>query len=153
MGRMKSEEVKEKKEEFFRMRVVEGKSFDSIARLLGVSKNTLLKWAREYKDEIWNLEQEEKERLLEQYRAWKNLRLESLLKLREKVLHELERRELKDIPYHRLVEMYLDIERVLNRNLDLIYKMDDDGLDDVLSVLDRVKASLVCDNSLKLDED
>lgn len=155
---MKNEERKEKKEEFLRLRVVEGKSFESISKLLGVSKRTLLRWAKELEDDMRNLEEEEKERLIEEYKLWKRERLECLLKLREKILKEIEQRDMKDIPFTRLFEMLISIEGILNENLNLSYvigetkKSIEEQLIESVSKTETIKEVVCFENKIRLDK-
>lgn len=155
---MKNEERKEKKEEFLRLRVVEGKSFESISKLLGVSKRTLLRWAKELEDDMRNLEEEEKERLIEEYKLWKRERLECLLKLREKILKEIEQRDMKDIPFTRLFEMLISIEGILNKNLNLSYvigetkKSIEEQLIESVSKTETIKEVVCFENKIRLDK-
>lgn len=118
---MKKEEKKELQEEFIKKRVIEGKSFDTISKELGVAKGTLIKWAKELENEISQLENEEKDRLLEEYKVSKLARLERILKLREKIFREIEERDLKDISSIKLFELLLKLELILNDNLDLVF--------------------------------
>ncbi|MBA7648443.1 hypothetical protein ES703_56229 [subsurface metagenome] len=66
---MKKEESKEKKDQFVIKRGLEGKSFDTIANELTITKVTLIKWSKELEEDISNLEDFEKEKIIEKYKA------------------------------------------------------------------------------------
>lgn len=116
---MKKEDIKEYKEQFIQKRVLEGKSFDTISKELGVSKPTLINWSKELEDEIINLENFEKEKLIEKYKVSKKARLESILELREKIQNEIKSRDLKETPFASLMKYLMDIEKLIDEGLDL----------------------------------
>ncbi len=145
---MKREESKQLKEEFLKKRVLEGKSFDTISRELGVSKNTLLKWSKELKEEIETLENSEKERLIEQYKVSSLARLEAMLELREKILQEIKNRDLEKIPLTYLLKALFDIEALLDDNLSVYYYTGEPG--SFLDMNELPKETITFKNSLKV---
>jgi len=103
---MKDIKVKEK---FIQLRA-EGMSFDKIVRELDTSKSTLMKWAKEFENEISELMFIEFESLFEKY---KMLRLERVRRYGEqlKLIREaLKEKDLKDVPATKLLDMALVLE-------------------------------------------
>lgn len=79
-----------------------GKSYATIAAELDVSKTTLIEWSKDLAVNIANLKAVETEALLEEYKASKQHRIETLGKLLTTVRSELESRELTNVPTERL---------------------------------------------------
>ncbi len=97
------------KEKFIQLRA-EGMSFDKIVRELDTSKPTLMKWAKEFENEISELMFIEFESLFEKY---KMLRLERVRRYGEqlKLIREaLKEKDLKDVPATKLLDMALVLE-------------------------------------------
>ena len=115
---MKKEESKEKKEQFVIKRGLEGKSFDTIARELAVTKATLIQWSKELHDEISNLEDFEKEKIIEKYKAGKKIRFEAMLEIRDKVLSEIKKRDLSEVSFGSLMKNFVEVEKILDGNLN-----------------------------------
>jgi len=116
---MKKEESKEKKDQFVIKRGLEGKSFDTIARELAVTKATLIKWSKEFNEEISNLEDFEKEKMIEKYKAGKRIRFEAMLEIRDKVLSEIKKRNLSEVSFGSLMKNFVEVEKLLDGNLNL----------------------------------
>lgn len=114
---MKKEESKDKKEQFVIKRGLEGKSFDTIARELAVTKATLIQWSKEFNEEISNLEHFEKERIIEKYKAGKKIRLEAMLEMRDKILKEIKKRNLSEISFGSLMKNFVEVEKMLDGSL------------------------------------
>lgn len=94
----------DQKERFIELRA-KGKSFESIAEEIGISKPTLIEWAKKFKIEIANLKALEMESLQEQfYISWKK-RVELISKQLEQVNKELEKRDLSEVATEKLVDM------------------------------------------------
>lgn len=51
------------------MRLIEGKSLQTISDELEITKQTLVNWSKELNDEIEDLENAEKEELIEKYKS------------------------------------------------------------------------------------
>jgi transposase-like protein len=94
----------EVKQQFIGLRA-RGNSYDSIAKKIGISKPTLIKWSSELEMEIANYRAIELEALREEYLASKRHRIilqgEQLKAMRK----ELAKRDLTDIPTHKLIEL------------------------------------------------
>ncbi len=116
---MKKEESKDKKEQFVIKRGLEGKSFDTIAKELTVTKVTLIKWSKELDDDISNLEDFEKEKIIEKYKAGKRIRFEAMLEIRDKVLSEIKKRDLSEVSFGSLMKNFIEVEKLLDGSLNL----------------------------------
>ena len=95
-------------------------SFQRIAKEIGVSKSTLIKWDKEFTYEIANINHMELEALYEEYKMTKEQRLEYLGKLQKKLIKELEKRDLTDVKTDKLLDMLLKTNDKLE-NLDTIF--------------------------------
>lgn len=89
------------KQQFIEMRA-KGLSFNTIAKELGVSKNTLIEWSREYENDINNLKTIELEALQEHYLISKKKRIELFGEQAKAIIAELDSRGLKDVPTEKL---------------------------------------------------
>jgi len=115
---MKKEESKDKKEQFIIKRGLEGKSFDTIARELTVTKATLIQWSKEFNEDISNLEHFEKERIIEKYKAGKKIRFEAMLEIRDKILKEIKKRNLSEVSFGSLMKNFVEVEKMVDGNLN-----------------------------------
>jgi len=97
---------KNKQHEFIKLRA-NNYSFQKISEKIGVSKNTLIKWDKEFKYEILNLENIELESLYEQYKMTAEQRVKYLGELQEKILLELEKRDLSEVKTDKLLDMLI----------------------------------------------
>ena len=96
----------ETKQEFIQLRA-KGLSFDKIAKELKMAKQTLIDWSKEFEEEIANLKALELEALQEQYFLMKQDRLKNFGNTLNKLREEVEKRNLKDLPTDKLLELYL----------------------------------------------
>ena len=96
----------DKQKKFIELRA-KNKSFQSISDEIGVSKTTLIKWSKEFDYEISNLHNLELEALLEDYQATREQRIEYLGKIQDKILTELEKRDLSTVNTDKLLDMLL----------------------------------------------
>ena len=147
---MKKEESKAKKDQFVIKRGLEGKSFDTIARELAVTKATLIQWSKELEEDISDLMNFEKEKMIEKYQAGKKIRFEAMLELRDKVLSEIKKRDLSEVSFGSLVKNFVELEKILDGNLRV--KFYTGGIENPLEDnLDWTKKeTLVFDNSFNL---
>jgi len=147
---MKKEESKEKKDQFVIKRGLEGKSFDTIAKELTITKVTLIKWSKELDEDISDLMNFEKERIIEKYKAGKRIRFEAMLKIRDRILTEIEKRDLSEVSFGSLVKNFVELEKILDGNLDLRFYTGEtkNTLEENLDW--SVKETLNFDNSLNL---
>ncbi|GAH28996.1 unnamed protein product [marine sediment metagenome] len=147
---MKKEESKEKKDQFVIKRGLEGKSFDTIAKELAVTKATLIQWSKEFNDDISNLEDFEKERIIEKYKAGKRIRFEAMLEIRDKILSVIKKRNLAEVSFNSLMKNFVEIEKMLDGNLNTRFYTGgtENLLEDSLNLLS--KETIAFDNSLNL---
>lgn len=109
------ENKNELKDEFIVLRA-KGNSFNTIAKKLNVSKNTLISWSKDLQMEIKNYQNFEADTTLEKYKMSKNSQLESLGKQLEKVRGEIDKRDLSDVPTSKLVDIELKLLESINNN-------------------------------------
>jgi DNA-binding XRE family transcriptional regulator len=105
---MKQSESNQKKVAFIELRAVKGMSLDDSAKELGVSKSTLIKWDKEFKAELSDLGQLRMKILIEQYGHGLEGRIERIIRLNERLMSEIDGRNLADIPTDKLLRLYLD---------------------------------------------
>lgn len=117
----------DKKQAFIELRA-KSTSYDSIAKQIGVSKPTLIKWSEELADELSNYKAIEREALRELYLASKKHRIiiqgEQLKVMRK----ELAKRDFSDVPTYKLVELVTRLSDNLANDEEQI-KFVGDGLD------------------------
>lgn len=100
---MKNQETKER---FIELRA-KGLSYAKIAEELHTSKQTLIDWGAEFKEEIANLRAVSLEALQEQFLLSKEKRLEAFGGLLQRIGAELQARDLGDVETPKLFEMFL----------------------------------------------
>jgi len=103
---MKEMKVKEK---FIELRV-QGLSFNRIAQELKTSKPTLMKWAKEFENEISELMFIEFESLFERYKMLRVERVRRYGEQLELIREALKEKDLKDVPVTKLLDMALVLE-------------------------------------------
>lgn len=106
---MKDQETKNR---FIELRA-RGWSFDKIAKELKVAKQTLIDWSQKFQEEITNLKAIELEALQEKFFLTKEKRIELFGEKLKAIAEELDKRDLKDIPTDRLIELLLRYHRIL----------------------------------------
>jgi hypothetical protein len=124
---MKKHESHEKKKKFIELRGIKSFSFDRISKELNVSKNTLLKWSHEFNSEIKNLKNQELENLIADYRVTYNGRQETLFILYKKIKEELNKRDLSDMPTHKLFEVFQKIHPLISSEVEFEVERDEVG--------------------------
>jgi transposase len=102
------------KQKFIQLRA-ENLSFEKIAKKLGVSKQTLINWSREFKEEIDNLKTVEIEALLEQYNLHKEGRLKAQALIYTKLKEEVENRDFSTLTTDKLINLLFKYERQLDQ--------------------------------------
>jgi hypothetical protein len=107
------------KERFVELRA-QGKSYADIAAELGTSKPTLIAWSKHLQQEIANLRTIEWEAIYQKCLVAKDRRIAIFGKMLEKVVAEIEKRELSDVDTSKLFEIALKYTAAL--------KTDDTGL-------------------------
>lgn len=103
------------KDEFITLRA-KGNSYDTIAKKLKVSKNTLISWSKVLQLEIKNYQNFEADATLEKYKMSKNNQLVSLGEQLEKVREEINKRDLSEVPTPKLIDIEMKILASINDN-------------------------------------
>lgn len=102
---MKLEVKNELKNRFYVLRALQGKSYDTIARELEVSKPTLIKWEREAREVFTILQEFRIREVLADYQFGVENRLSVLIELAQKFKDELLKRDYDEVPSNKLTEM------------------------------------------------
>ncbi|MDI9435783.1 MAG: hypothetical protein QM396_07225, partial [Euryarchaeota archaeon] len=96
----------DKQKKFIELRA-KNYSFQRISDKIGVSKPTLFKWDKKFSHEIDTLNSIELEGLYQEYMTTTKQRVEYLGKLHQKLIKELQNRELTDVKTDKLLEMII----------------------------------------------
>jgi transposase len=107
------EDKNETKDQFVELRA-KGNSYDKIAKMLGVSKSTLLSWSKELSMEIDNERSVALDAIYEKHKLAKQHQMEMLGMQLCKVREELEKRDLSDVSTDKLVAMQLKLLDAIN---------------------------------------
>jgi len=142
---MKDSEAKFK----FIQRRAQGESYDSIARELNKSKSTLIKWSIELQSEIKNMEFEQYQSLVEQFKFTQRAKIEFLAEIVNKAREALKSKDLAQIPLKDLILVIEKYENSLNNELSqIIYRTGEyecvyDGIENELNGRYEVTKKLV----------
>lgn len=110
------------KEKFIELRA-KGWTFDKIAKELHKRKATLIDWSKELESEIANRKAIELEALYEKHYLLKEQRIEKLGNLLNKIINEIENRNLKDIPTGKLFDLLLKYNKEIKEEMiEPVYK-------------------------------
>ena len=135
---MKREESEIKKQKFLELRVLQGKSYDSIAGELNISKKTCINWAAEFEDEINNLMAEKFENLLQELEFSQYKRIEYLGLLHNRIKDELNKRDFKEVSTEKLINLLLAIRNQIKFNSSFISEIVEDPFKNLIEPLKRV---------------
>ena len=125
-------ETLETKNKFIELRA-KGYSFDKIAKELGIAKQTLIDWSREFKNQIANLKAFELEVLQEKYFLSKKNRLETFGSLLGNLKKEIINRDLSDIPTDKLLDLFLKFSiQIEKENISPVFKTSTEIEEEVL---------------------
>lgn len=117
---MRREEMTKLKFEFYKLRGIDGKSFDQISIELDVSKPTLIKWEKESRGTLDEIRASEIQNLLAQHCYDLRVRLANIIELSKKVNEELQGRDFSTCPVNKLIELQINlnaqIEKIENGN-------------------------------------
>lgn len=94
----------ELQEQFIELRA-NNLSYDKIAKQLKVSKPTLIKWAKQFENDIANMRTVNMTALYEQYKISKQHKLEMWAEQLQAIRQELNNRGYKDVPITTLVDL------------------------------------------------
>jgi hypothetical protein len=112
----------EVKEKFIELRA-KGWTFDKIAKELHKRKATLIDWSKELESEIANRKAIELEVLYEKHYLLKEQRIEKLGNLLNKIINEIDNRNLKDIPTAKLFDLFLKYNKEIKEEMiEPVYK-------------------------------
>ena len=112
----------EDKEKFIELRA-KGWTFDKIAKELHKRKATLIDWSKELESEIANRKAIELEVLYEKHYLLKEQRIEKLGNLLNKIINEIDNRNLKDIPTDKLFDLLLKYNKEIKEEMiEPVYK-------------------------------
>ncbi len=97
-----------------------GHSYDKIAQEIDTSKPVLLKWQKEFSEQISELKLFHFESLAEQFSLMKRQRLEYLGILYQKVKTELQKRDFTKVSTEKLIEIFDRLQGKIIAELDVI---------------------------------
>jgi hypothetical protein len=105
--------LKQRQWEFIELRA-NGKSYAEISHSIGVSKPTLIAWAKELKDDLANARTLVRDETLSRIAAHAGTRLDMLLEVQMKILSELSIRNLSSVAPEKLLAMHEAISKELD---------------------------------------
>lgn len=112
------------KEKFIDLRS-DGISFNSISEKMKISKNTLIKLQLELEDEIKNATYLKYQSIIEKYKLNKINKIESHSKLLEKIILEVEKRNLSELTIKELILLKTKVENDLSNDSAISYITDE----------------------------
>ena len=139
---MKREESEAKKQNFLELRVLQGKSYDSIARELQISKKTCINWAAELEDEINNLMADKFENLQQELELSRYKSMEYLCLLHNKIRDELNERDFKDVSTEKLIHLLFAVRNRININASFISDIVEDPFKNLTEPPKRVSIGI-----------
>ena len=120
------EDKLEVQDQFVELRA-KGNSYDRIAKTLGVSKATLLKWSQDLSLEINNERNVAMDAIYEKHKLAKQHQMEMLGIQLGKVRKELEKRDLSEVSTDKLVTMQLKLLDAINSSgVNVVFKAEVD---------------------------
>lgn len=109
----------DKQKEFIELRA-KNWSFQRISEEIGVSKPTLINWNKEFRYEIKTLNSIELEGLYQEYQTTAKQRIEYLGQTHQKLVKELQNRDLSNVRTDKLLDMILktsnELEQIKKQN-------------------------------------
>ena len=121
--------VNEKQKKFMKLRIVDGKSYDSISKETGVPVETLKEWSINLIDEIEMFRSEEIDKLQEEYGMRPLKQLKHLAELYSKMRKELDSRDFSGLPTDKLYYIFYDVERRFHSQFTMLDDNWEDDLD------------------------
>lgn len=98
----------DQQDQFIELRA-KGLSYEDIAKEIGISKHTVGKWGKDLGIEVKNAKALHLDSLYQRYVIAKEKRVEAFGRRLDKVLAELDTRNLKDVPTDRLFKIAFDL--------------------------------------------
>lgn len=123
----------EKEQSFVKMRA-KGNSFDRISKILKVSKGTLIKWSKQYKQEVSNMLAIEKDARVERYKISHIHQLETYGKQLLRVREELSKRNLDSIHTDKLINLEIKLLEAVNNLNTETFLTDGEDWDKLIGV-------------------
>jgi 5'-3' exonuclease len=143
---MESDERKIKRDQFIELRAISEMSFDKCTTILKVSKPTLIKWEKEFKDQITALKSTTQAVFMDSLELGIRSRIKRLRNLSERLETEIKNTDLAMIQSEKLIKLFLDTESKLS---DLIVEYMPDQKEDELKTQELILKCIV----ESLDED
>jgi len=101
--------LSEKQQTFLKLRVIEGKSLDTISAETGVEKAELMKWSQQLHEQMEEMKAIEYDKLIEQYGLSNLKRIEYLGELYNRLKDELDKRDFTGLPTDKLYYILSDV--------------------------------------------
>lgn len=111
----KSMKSMDDKEQFILLRA-QGRSYESIAEELGVSRQTLQNWSQDLKKDLKNAKAFRLDALRAKYKMLESQKVESFGIMLAKIKEELSKRDLSEVPTHKLLDMFLKYHAAINEH-------------------------------------
>jgi transcriptional regulator with XRE-family HTH domain len=108
----------------------QGKSLRTVAEELAVGRQTLVRWEREYKEQIENLKAMELDALLERHRLTVQAQIERYGVELKRVTEELQKRDLADVPTPKLYDIMVKLHARVDGARPALTVRDDDEIAD-----------------------
>ena len=116
-----------------------GVSYRNIGEEFGVAKTTLIRWSKRFEIEINNVREIEMEGLREEFLICREQRMRLLGTQLGKVIEELMRRDMGDVPTYRLYEIQSQLLRELKHETDKITFMREKPTGSIKAMQERLK--------------
>lgn len=116
------------KQKFLALRA-RGKSLRTIEKEIGTGRSTLAKWESESKEELENLQAMEFEVMREAYSLTTQARIERFGRQLQRVMEELEKRDLSDIKTPQLVDLAIKLDTKLREEVPISTITSEAGLE------------------------
>ena len=126
--------VNEKQKKFMQLRILEGKSFSTISKEIGVPIETLHEWDLNLTEEMENIRMNELDIIEEESGLAPIAQLRYLAKLYSRLREELNSRDFSGLPTDELYHILNDVEQRFNHKMRAL----EDDFDDDFDVFDDI---------------
>ncbi len=120
--------VNDKQKKFMELRIVEGKSYETISKEIDVPVAALKEWSINLIDEIEMFRSEEIDKLQEEYGLRPFKQIKHLAQLYSRMRKELDSRDFSGLPTDKLYYIFYDVEKRFNSQFVML---DDEWEDDL----------------------
>jgi transposase-like protein len=120
----------------------DGMSYVKISKEIEVSKNTLVKWSREYSVEIGNFKAMEIERIREEYQLGREHRLRVIGMQLSKVTQEILARDFSDVATWRLFEVQRKLIAETEKDdgkIEFVQETQGNGVDSLKNMFKKIE--------------